>query len=113
MAHDVAGDGLQPVVSGDDVILPAEFPFEFLFLFAIEIGGRACGAAAWQNDNLARCVPVPDLVGRKNVSVLVANRTDPFTWLAEEGLLELRCGPGLWRRSLNRRCRTPVRRWSR
>lgn len=39
MAHDVAGDRLQPVVSGDDVVLPAQFPFEFLLLIAIEIGG--------------------------------------------------------------------------
>ena len=38
MPHDVAGDRLQAVVPGDDVVLPAQFPFELLLLLAVEIG---------------------------------------------------------------------------
>ena len=38
VAHDVAGNRLQPVVPGDDVVLPAQLPFELLLLLAVEVG---------------------------------------------------------------------------
>ena len=36
MPHDVLGDRLQPVVAGEDVVLPAQLPFELRFLFGVE-----------------------------------------------------------------------------
>ena len=36
---DVLGDRLQPVVAGEQVILPSEFPFKALLLVLIEVGG--------------------------------------------------------------------------
>ena len=37
VTDDVAGDRLEAVVPGDDVVLPAQFPFEFLLLLTVEI----------------------------------------------------------------------------
>ena len=36
--HDVLRDRLQPVVAGDQVVLPAELPLELRLLLVVEVG---------------------------------------------------------------------------
>jgi len=39
MPHDVLGDSFKTVIAGEDVVLFAQLPFEFGFLFGIQFGG--------------------------------------------------------------------------
>jgi hypothetical protein len=38
VANEVRGDGLEPVVAGDEVVLPGEFALESFLLRLVEIG---------------------------------------------------------------------------
>ncbi len=62
----------------------------------VTISGRECREPTWLNDRLLRCITQPDTVGRKNVTVLAANRTTPFVWYEPEGKLEFRCKRGFY-----------------
>jgi len=37
--HHVAGDGLQPVLAGDDVVLAAELALQLFLLRLVQLGG--------------------------------------------------------------------------
>ena len=38
MPHDVFGHGVQPVVAGDQVVLPPQFTLQLGFLFRVKVG---------------------------------------------------------------------------
>jgi len=58
---------------------------------ALQLGGKPCEVAEWSNDAQLNCKPEADTVGPKNVSVLVANRTQPYVWYAEERKVIFQC----------------------
>jgi len=57
----------------------------------VTIGGMECMNAQWQNDGLIRCSKLEDVVGPKNLTVLAANRTEPFVFEAWEELVISEC----------------------
>ena len=61
---------------------------------SVTIGGIPCLGASWYNDALLKCTTQSDTVGPKNMSVLAANRTTPFVWYEEQGMIEYRCESG-------------------
>jgi len=63
-------------------------------LTLISLGGLACREPTWLNDNLLNCQPPADTVGPKNMSILVANRTEPYIWYTEEEMIIFKCTKG-------------------
>jgi hypothetical protein len=57
----------------------------------ITISGLECNDPQWLNDGALSCTPQPDVVGPKNVSVLVANRTQPYTLYDYEQVFVTEC----------------------
>ena len=62
----------------------------------VTIGGMECMNAQWQNDGLIRCSKLEDVVGPKNLTVLAANRTEPFVFEAWEELVISECQRGVY-----------------
>ncbi|RYY39098.1 hypothetical protein EON62_00005, partial [archaeon] len=83
-----------PDATGEEVSIRGyNFGFEETVM-NIKIGGLACEEAEWMGDIMLRCTPAVDTVGPKNVSVLVANRTEPFVWFDFEEKVTLQCKRG-------------------
>jgi hypothetical protein len=68
----------------------SNFGFEQTPLEVI-VGGIPCQTSEWLNDNTLTCVTAPDVVGTKNVSILVAGRSKPFVWYDVEAKVVFEC----------------------
>ena len=62
----------------------------------VEVGGLPCGGAEWMSDSEVHCTPDADVVGPKNISILVANRSEPIVFLEYERMLITECKYGFW-----------------
>src|SRR5690348_12583230 len=55
-----------------------------------------CKDAQWISDADIQCNPQPDVVGAKNVSILVANRTTPYVFYDVEDMYISQCMYGYY-----------------
>ncbi|RYY38983.1 hypothetical protein EON62_00085, partial [archaeon] len=62
----------------------------------VYVGGQTCADATWLNDGTLTCSMPPTLVGPKNVSVLIANRTSAYVAADYEMLVVAECKRGLY-----------------
>jgi hypothetical protein len=62
----------------------------------ITINDVACYDQQWLNDGLLSCHTPAEIVGAKNVSILVANRTTPYTYYDVEEALVYECAPSFY-----------------
>jgi len=83
-----------PDATGEDVSFRGyNFGLEETYMEII-IGGLTCNDPKWYNDQLLSCNTQLDVVGPKNLSILVANRSAPYVWLKEEEMIILECKRG-------------------
>lgn len=61
---------------------------------SVSIGGVPCLLPRWTNDNHLTCSPGLDGVGYKNVTISIANRSQPAFWHAEEHMIARVCPTG-------------------
>ncbi|KAA0147327.1 hypothetical protein FNF31_07613 [Cafeteria roenbergensis] len=63
---------------------------------AITVNDIPCEGAEWLNDGSLQCSPATDVVGPKNVTILVANRTEPFVLYDFEEMFITECKAPLY-----------------